>query len=208
MELQLFDSQGALRFRIHDDEPGRRLLGADRGRVEGADLEALAAGLEEEVRRLRAELPDQAPESYAMTTIHVLGEELRVPARDARYHSLRRTNDLLQEVQDARGAGLTLLAISRPELTPEQFRVAWVLKESGSPIPKRALPALLEHRLDELRASTTDDSVAAALERERDSWSDPSTPERLLAELQAAGLVREEADGTVQPTEDLRLLRI
>ena len=208
MELQLFDSTGRFRFRVHAEEPLWRVLDARPGPIEGDALEALVARLEDEVRRLAAQLPDQTPESYAMTTVDVLGESLRVPARDPRYQPLRRANHLLQAARDARDAGLALRAIAPPELTPQQFRVARVLKDADAPVPKRALPALLEHRLDQLRASTTDGDVATALERERATWADPEVPERLVAELQAAGLVREGADGTVEATDDLRLLRI
>jgi hypothetical protein len=208
LELQLFDSEGGLRFRVHDDEPLWRVLGGRPGPIDDDAAEALAASLEDEVRRLRAELPEVTPESYAMANVDVLGERLRVPARDERYHPLRRANDLLQEVRGALDAGLSLRAVARPELTPEQFRVAWVLKDADAPVPKHALPALLEHRLDELRASTTDGGVATALERERAGWADPQTPDRVVTALEAVGLVREGADGTVRATEDLRLLRI
>ena len=204
-ELQFFDSAGAFRFRVHSHEPAWAVLDARPGSVDGS---ALVARLEDEIRRLRAELPAEPPESYAYEDVDVLGETLRVPARSPRYEPLLRLNALLQAAREPVEAGLGLRAVGPRDLTPAQFRVARVLQDSDEPIPKRALRALLEHVLDGLRRSTTDEHVAAALDRERASWADPATIERLVEELEAAGLAHEDPDGLVTASEELRLLRI
>jgi hypothetical protein len=208
MELQFFDTSGAFRFRVHAHEPVWRVMDARPGLVEGDALEQFVARLEAEVRRLRAALPAEAPDSYAYTTVDVLGEQLRVPARSPRYEGLLRANALLEPARGALDAGLGLRALAPPALTAEQSRLARVLQGADASIPKRALPALVEHMLDRLLRTTTDVGVAGALERERASWSDPATLERLVDELEAAGLAAKGADDTVRATDDLRLLRI
>jgi hypothetical protein len=208
MELQFFDTSGAFRFRVHSSEPVWGVIDARPGRVDGDELERLVARLEAEVRRLRAALPVETPDSYAFTMIDVLGEKLRVPAHSPRYGALLRANALLEQARDALDAGLGLLSLVSPDLTGQQYRLARELQMARAPIPKRALPALVEHRLDALLATATDEGVASTLARERASWADPATLERLVEELVAAGLVREHADGTVQANEELRLLRL
>jgi hypothetical protein len=203
-ELQVFDSRGAFRFRVHAHEAAWPLIG-EPGAVDGP---ALVRRLEQEVRRLRAELPAEPPPSYAYDDVDVLGERLRVPVRSPRYEPLLRANALLEAARAPVADGLDLRAVAPPELTREQFRLARVLQSADEPIPKRALPAVLEHVIDGLRGSTTDAQVAQALDRERASWADPATVVRLVAELEAAGLAREAPDGTVAATDDLRLVRI
>jgi hypothetical protein len=209
MEVQYFDGAGKFRFRVHDDEPAAIALQAGPGTVQGDALAALVARLEAEVRRRRDELrAEPAQESYAMGDLDVLGERVRYPARDPDWSALARLNHIFVAARGTLESGLPLRAIARPELTPEQFRVAWALRDAGTPVPRRALPALVERALDQARDTTTDRGVATALQRERASWTDPETTGRLLAELEAAGLVRETAEGAVEPTEELRLLRI
>jgi hypothetical protein len=209
MELQFFDSTGVLRFNFYGHEPLWPVLGVGAGPIEGEELRALVERLEAEVRRLRAALPAQ-PEAggYDEATVEVLGEALRLNVRNPAHEELLRANRIHASVQDVLRSGLTLRAIAKPELSREQFRVAWLLKNTADAIPKRALPALVESKLDELRSSATNRSVVTALDAERERWADPSTPERTVAELAASGLVREDDDGIVRPTEDLCLLRM
>lgn len=208
MELQFFDSAGDLRLRLHSHEPVWRVLEAPApGPVEGPELRELADRLEAEVRRLRESLPDELRAGgYDEATVDVLGETLRINVRNPHYRELLRANDVYRAVKGVLDAGLGLRAIAVPELSREQFRVAQLLKHTADAIPKRALPALVESKLDELRSITTNDATAKALERERGSWDDPGTPERIVAALEASGLVRQDPNGLVRPTEDLRLL--
>jgi len=204
-ELQFFDSDGGFRFRVHQHEPAWPVIDARPGAVDGR---ALLARLEGAVRRQLAELPAEAPPSYAYEDVVVLGETLRVPARSPRYEQLLRLSSLLEAARTPVEAGLSLHAVAPPDLTPAQYRLARVLQGQNDAISAQVLRGAVEELLDGLRSSTTDERIAAALDRERASWEDPATVGRLLDELKAAGLAHEDADGLVAATDELRLLRL
>jgi hypothetical protein len=209
MELQFFDTAGAFRFRVNRRETLWSVLDAGPGPIAGDELERLVDRLEAEVRRLRAALPSELPTGgYDESPMDVLGETLRANARDPDVQALRRAIRIYEPARSTLDAGLGLYAIAPPDLSREQFRVARILKDTDERIPKRALPALVEHLLDERLRSATDDGARAELERERAGWGDPETLERVVADLEAAGLVGQEADGTVRPTHELRLMLI